>query len=69
MDGALDDGSGTLTFSAVIPAGGQGTTRVTFEIASTEFDAVTTAMFEANRDRAIRAFAKALSETSPIPWR
>lgn len=69
LDGPLDDGSGTLTFSTVIPAGGQGTTRVTFEIASTEFEAVTAAMFEANRDRAIRAFAKALSKTPPIPWK
>lgn len=68
LDGPLDDGSGTLSFSAVIAAGGQGSTRVKFDIASTEFEAIAAAMFEANRDRAIRAFAKALSNTPPIPW-
>lgn len=68
LDGPLDDGSGTLSFAAVIAAGGQGSTRVKFDIASTEFEAIAAAMFEANRDRAIRAFAKALSNTPPIPW-
>lgn len=68
LDGPTGDGSGTLSFSAVIAAGGQGTTRVKFDIASTEFEAIAAAMFEANRDRAIRAFAKAISETPHIPW-
>lgn len=46
LDGPTGDGSGTLSFSAVIAAGGQGTTRVKFDIASTEFEAIAVAMFE-----------------------
>ena len=52
--------------STTMPAGGQGRSAISIEIPSTEFGAIVQLMFAANRDRALRAFAKALTKTAPI---
>ncbi|MFA1626072.1 hypothetical protein ACDY96_25965 [Rhizobium mongolense] len=65
-DGMSDPPSGCITLSGSINAGGKGRTKVTIEIASSEFETIVYYMFQANRDRAIRAFAKCLLETQPI---
>ncbi|MCV9997686.1 hypothetical protein OE766_05455 [Pararhizobium sp. YC-54] len=59
--------TGALRISTTLSAGGQGSTFLAMEIPSTEFAAIAQLMFAANRDRAIKAFAKALSKTSRIP--
>lgn len=70
VETAVADGTGTNTgavqLSGMITAGGQGNSLVVIEVPSANFDELVAVMFAANRDRAIRAFGRALEKTPPI---